>query len=197
MPQTFESKFGFMSIFLTIVTLGALAFAYLILTLILIPAFSSSFGQIGSSLALTLIISFLSFIFLRFLVFLLAKEKVILDKDFIQINDGKNSIKANWQEINEINEVYSNKRTFSTKIYRIELDTKFGFFYLPPKIMSNLDSAAKIRKFLITKKELKNKLNLDELGWQIYRIGRYLAFIILGFFGFSISIRFYLGQIVW
>lgn len=180
MPQTFESKFGFYAIFLLILALCGLSFCYLILALVLIPPFSESFGQIGNWSALILILSFLGFIFFKFVIFLLAKEKVALDKDFIQINDGKNSIKVNWQEISQISEVYHTKQIFSLKRYRIEIQTQNGFFYLPPKIMSNLDSVAKIRQFLITKKELKNKLNLNEISWQIYKIGGYIAFIVLG-----------------
>lgn len=186
MPQTFESKFGFYAFFLTIITLGALAFAYLILALMLVPAFSSSFGQIGNWSALILILSFLGFVFFKFLVFLLAKEVLILNETSIFIQNGKDQKEINYDDINYISEFYQRRSSFiafnlnNNSYYNIEFNTKFGIFYVPPKIIANINWTNRIRQFLINKKELQNKFHINSFAWKIYKIGGYIAFTVLG-----------------
>lgn len=181
MPQTFESKFGFYAIFLLLLTLGALIFAYIILVLSLILPLQSSLGDFGKYLGFFLILSFLGFIFFQFLRFLLTKETLILKENSILISDGKTQTEINWQDIYSISEFLGrNNQLFSFRMYRIELNTKSGIFYLPNKILSNLNHTTQIRNFLKNKKELQNKLNLDESLWQMNKIGGYVAFLALG-----------------
>ena len=181
MQQKFESKFGFYSVLLIILTFAALSFCYLILVLVLVPVFSSSFSQIGNWFGLISILGFLGFVFYKFLTFLFSKEIVELKEDSILINNNKKQVEIKWRDINWISEVYHTRQVFSLKMYRVELDTKLGIFYIPPKIMSNLGYVSIIRKFFKSKKELQNKLNLDEVMWQTNKIGGYIAFISLGF----------------
>ena len=187
----FESKFGFYAVFLLLFTLGALIFCYLILAFAVILPLTNSLGQIGTWLGTITILAVLGFIFFRFLIFLLTKERLILETDFIQIDDGKNSekssIKINYCDINYITESYQSVRTdfiFRNRHnkYDIKLETKLGNFYVPSKIIANLNYTTKIREFLLTKEELKGKFIVDNLGWKMYKIGGYLAFLYSEFY---------------